>query len=244
MAGEVRIERLLPRDIASAVTERPVVYLPLGTYEWHGQHLPVGLDALTAHGVCSRAALRDGGLVCPPLYYGTGGGHALYPWTVMMDDDGAVAALLSKTMHRMKAFGIRLLILFSGHFAPSQLAMIERLADDWNRDGLSLRILALAVNMAPDLPLGPDHAAIFETTLLHALHPELVEINRLPPLKPGELPETNPFGEQRHDPSHPLYGIFGPDPRGFDTMSSAVLLNQIVDWLIGHVHVTLGDEAG
>ena len=239
MAGEVRIERLLPLDIASAVAARPVVYLPLGTYEWHGQHLPVGLDALTAHGVCGHAARRDGGLVCPPLYYGTGGGHALYPWTVMMEDDAAIAALLVKTMHRMQAFGIRLLILFSGHFAPAQLAMMARLADDWNRDGPSLRVLALAVNMAPDLPLGPDHAATFETTLLHALHPELVEIDRLPPPKPAEPPELDPFGEQRHDPAHPLYGIFGPDPRRFDPAGSAALLDQMVDWLVGRVHRTL-----
>ena len=239
MAGEVRIERLLPRAIESAVAARPVVYLPLGTYEWHGQHLPVGLDALTAYGVCRRAARRDGGLVCPPLYYGTGGGHALYPWTVMMEDDDAIAALLSKTMHRMQAFGIRLLILFSGHFAPAQLAMIARVADDWNRDGPSLRVLALAVNMAPGLPLGPDHAAIFETTLLHALHPDLVEIDRLPPLKSAEPPEPDPFGEQRHDPAHPLYGIFGPDPRRFDPAGSAALLDGMVDWLVEQVRRTL-----
>ena len=238
MAGEVRIERLLPRDAESAVAARPVVYLPLGTYEWHGQHLPVGLDALTAHGVCGHAARRDGGLVCPPLYYGTGGGHALYRWTVMMDDDAAIAGLLVKTFHRMQAFGIRLLILFSGHFAPAQLAMIARLADDWNRDGPSLRVLALAVNMVPALPLGPDRAAIFETTLLHALHPELVEIDRLPPLT-AEPPETDPFGEQRHDPEHPLYGIFGPDPRHFDPAGSAALLDAMVGWLVGQVHRAL-----
>ncbi len=239
MAAEVRIERLLPRDIASAVAVRPVVYLPLGTYEWHGQHLPVGLDALTAHGVCGQAARRDGGLVCPPLYYGTGGGHALYPWTVMMDDDAAIGALLVKTLHRMQAFGIRVLVLFSGHFAPAQLAMIERLADDWNRAAPSLRVLALAVNMVPDLPLGPDHAAIFETTLLHALHPELVAIDRLPPLAPAASPEPDPFGEQRHDPEHALYGIFGPDPRHFDPEGSATLLDGMVDWLVGRVRIAL-----
>ena len=239
MAGEVRIERLLPRDAESAVAARPVVYLPLGTYEWHGQHLPVGLDALTAHGVCGHAARRDGGLVCPPLYYGTGGGHALYRWTVMMDDDAAIAALLVKTFQRMQAFGIRLLILFSGHFAPAQLAMIARLAEDWNREEPSLRILPLAVNMVPTLPLGPDHAAIFETTLLHALHPELVELDRLPPLQPGAPPETDPFGEQRHDPEHPLHGIFGPDPRRFDPAGSTALLDGMVDWLVGQVRGAL-----
>lgn len=237
MAGEVRIELLLPRDIEAATAARPVVYLPLGTTEWHGQHLPVGLDALTAHGVCRYAARRDGGLVCPPLYYGTGGGHALYPWTVMMDDEAAIAALLTKTMDRMQTFGVRLLILFSGHFAPAQIALIESLADGWNREKSSLRVLALAVNMAPSLSLGPDHAGIFETTLLHALHPDLVQIDRLPVRTPAEPPEPDPFGEQRHDPAHPLYGVFGPDPRGFEPAHSAALLDALVDWLIEQVRL-------
>ena len=81
---DVRLELQNPSQIASALAERSVIYVPLGTYEWHGQHLPIGLDALTAHGVCCVAAQRDGGLVCPPLYYGTGGGHGDYPWTIMV----------------------------------------------------------------------------------------------------------------------------------------------------------------
>ncbi|MGA6981845.1 MAG: creatininase family protein, partial [Candidatus Sulfotelmatobacter sp.] len=76
----VQLEKMLPRDIREAIATRPVVYLPLGTIEWHGEHLPVGLDALTAHGVCLAAARADGGIVYPSLFYGTGGDHALYPW--------------------------------------------------------------------------------------------------------------------------------------------------------------------
>ena len=239
MAREVRIERLLPHAIAAAAAARSVVYLPLGTYEWHGRHLPIGLDALTAHGVCRHAAGRDGGLVCPPLYYGTGGGHSRYPWTVMMDDDAAIDAMLTTTMHRMEDFGIRGLVLFSGHFAPAQLSMIERLAYGWTRGGSAMRVLALAVNMAPALPLAPDHAAIFETTLLHALHPELVQIDRLPAKTPSEPPDDDPFGSQRHDSAHPLYGIFGPDPRGFEPARSAALLDGMVGWLIEHVRAAM-----
>ena len=90
----VRLELLTPSEIRTALAARSVVYVPLGTYEWHGEHLPIGLDALTAHGICLEAAARDGGLVCPPLYYGTGGGHSAYPWTIMVDSrsDHAAAA--------------------------------------------------------------------------------------------------------------------------------------------------------
>lgn len=240
VSAEVSLDRLGPRDIAAALAARPVVYLPLGTIEWHGEHLPVGLDALTAQGICAGAARRDGGLVCPALHYGTGGGHGLYPWTVMMEDGDAIAALLLRTMRRMRDFGVRLLVLFSGHFPPEQFALIERLAGEWNAEGGTLRVLALAVDGAPGLPLAPDHAGIFETTLLHALHPDLVRIDRLPPPGAPAEPEEDPFGAARHDPAHPLHGVFGPDPRRFDPAGSAALLDGMVDWLVSRVRAAGG----
>ena len=233
----VRIELLLPHEIEAALAARSAVYLPLGTYEWHGRHLPIGLDALTAHGICLRAASQDGGLVCPPLYYGTGGGHARYPWTVMMDTDAEIAAMLGTTLRRMQDFGIGLIVLFSGHFAPSQLAMIERVAAEWNTAGNSMRVLPLAVNGASHLPIGPDHAALFETTLLHALWPDRVRTERLPPLAtgPSRDPGGDAFGEHRHDPAHPLHGIMGPDPRLFDPETSQSLLDGMVAWVVDQV---------
>jgi creatinine amidohydrolase len=81
-----QIERLRPHQIEAALAERSLIYLPLGTIEWHCHHLPVGLDALTAQGLCLLAAEETGGLVWPVLYYGTGGGHGAFPWTVMMPE--------------------------------------------------------------------------------------------------------------------------------------------------------------
>ncbi len=37
----VRIEFLLPHEIRTAVSSMPVAYVPLGTYEWHCEHLPI-----------------------------------------------------------------------------------------------------------------------------------------------------------------------------------------------------------
>ena len=61
---EVRFEEMFPWEIAAAMAEAPLCYLPLGTLEWHGEHAAVGLDALKAHAVCVRAAERSGGLLC------------------------------------------------------------------------------------------------------------------------------------------------------------------------------------
>jgi creatinine amidohydrolase len=209
-----RFELLRPLELRQRLAERSVAYIPLGTLEWHGEHLPVGLDALTAHGVCLEAAAQEGGVVLPPLYYGTGGGHASYPFTIMMDDQPEIAALLEKTLLRLQDFGIRLAVLFSGHFADTQLDMIASLATSWNgRDG-SMKALVLAANRA-DLHLRPDHAGLFETTLLGALWPERVDLSQLASVAAAPCPddEADPYGEQRHDPSHPLYGVFGADPR-------------------------------
>jgi creatinine amidohydrolase len=231
---EVRAELMLPWQIRAAMAARPVVYIPLGTIEWHCEHLPAGLDALTAHGVCAEAARKDGGIVLPALHYGTGGGHGAYPWTIMMDSDAEISAQLGKTLSRLENFGCKLAVLFSGHFADTQLVMIDRIAADWNAAKRPLRVFATAVNRIEGLAIAPDHAGEFETTLLYALHPELVQLDRLPPLHQAPL-TTDDWAESRHDPNHPVYGVFGPDPRGFDPAQAAPLLKASVDWLVGQV---------
>ena len=176
-----QLELLRPHEIRDRLAERSVVYLPLGTIEWHCEHLPVGLDALTAHGVCLRAAALDGGVVYPPLHYGTGGGHGAYPWTVMMPGRAEIEGLLRHTLERLETLDVRLAVLFTGHFADEQVAMIKAISASWNGAGRPTEALALAINDVKGAALGPDHAGIFETTLLDALWPERVDVSRLPP---------------------------------------------------------------
>jgi creatinine amidohydrolase len=242
-APEARLEFLLPDEIGERLTKRPVVYLPLGTIEWHCRHLPVGLDALTAHGVCHRAATQDGGIVYPALYYGTGGGHERYPWTIMMDSEREIAGELEKTLARLQDFGVRLVVLFSGHFADEQLTMIDEIAERWNASGRAMKVIATAVSRVNGLPFRPDHAGIFETTLLGGLWPDRVRIDKLAPREITSAASSN--GDDRHDPQYPLWGVFGPDPRNYDRRQGPPLVSKSTDWLIGEVRRELngsGDD--
>ena len=223
----LRLELLRPEQIAAALARRSLVYLPLGTIEWHSHHLPVGLDALTAHGLCLRAAERTGGLVHPALFYGTGGGHGAYPWTVMMPDGAEIRALIERTLERLQDFGVREALILTGHFADEQQALVDGVAADWV--GPDLRVVATSVNRA-GLDIPPDHAGMFETLLLHALHPETVRLKAL---------GTGPDLPDRHDPQHPLRGIIGAEPRDVDLDRSHALLDAMVAWLA----LTVGAEA-
>ena len=215
-----QIERLRPHQIEEALAQCSLIYLPLGTVEWHCHHLPVGLDALTAHGLCLRAAAQ-GGLVWPVLYYGTGGGHGEFPWTVMMPGRRELEALLTQTLCRLGDLGVARVVLFSGHFADEQLAMIDDLAAGWNAGGQNPHVTAFAVNRADVPGFAPDHAGLFETTLLDGLTEDLIDLSRLGP-------DTG----DRFDPASPLWGIVGADPQGTPPLDKGALVAQMVAALV------------
>lgn len=232
----VQAELLLPHEVEAALAARSVAYLPLGSIEFHSAHLPIGLDGLTAHGVCVRAAARSGGIVLPPLFYGVGGGHTAYRWTIMASSGASVHDLLRRSLDRLQDFGLETAVLFTGHFSDEQLALIDDIAKEWNAAQHPMRVLALSVNRA-EAHVEPDHAGIFETSLLSAMRADRVQLQQLPPLPqvPANDPDGDVRGNHRHDPSHPLYGVFGPDPRTFDPDNAGDLLEQIIAWTIAQV---------
>lgn len=236
VVSEPRAELLTPAQIDSRLAEASIVYVPLGALEFHGPHLPIGLDGLTAHAVCVEAARDSGGIVLPTIYQGTGGEHSLYPWTIMMPSGEGVAENLRVTVDRLAALGAKTTVILSGHFAGEQRSMLSDLSQQWEQDdSRAMRLVATTLADRDAPPVGPDHAGVFETLLLAAAHPELVHIDALPELTthPSVDPGDNPFGSHRHDPSHPLWGVFGPDPREADLREATQLLASTAQWISG-----------
>ncbi|UCG36946.1 MAG: creatininase family protein, partial [Candidatus Bathyarchaeota archaeon] len=67
---EVLYERLTPSEFQDRLEKAPIAYLPLGTLEWHGLHLPLGTDSLQSQAFFIKLAQRAGGIVLPPLFLG------------------------------------------------------------------------------------------------------------------------------------------------------------------------------
>ena len=68
---EVRLSLMLPAEITREREKLPLVFLPIGLLEWHGPHLPLGVDGINAERVAVGVAQRIGGVVLPVFYIGT-----------------------------------------------------------------------------------------------------------------------------------------------------------------------------
>ena len=158
---EVKLERMRPEEVAAAKARRPAIYVPFGSIEWHSYHNAVGLDTLKAHEQLVGLAAEAGGVVYPPVYFGSGGGHTKWPSSFMVDPEPMTA---------IKA------ILLSGHY-PNRSEYMDRAIERYRESGGRMDVLALVENQAPDV--GGDHAAKFETSYMLYLHPEMVSMDRL-----------------------------------------------------------------
>ncbi len=216
---KVQYETMLPHEIVAARNEFPVAYLPVGGVEWHGRHLAVGNDTIKAHALCVRAAKKGGGLVFPPLYYGENreieimeSGHdpdGRIAEAMELDPENFRPGYMGRSNDEMNAFYQQLLVhiytqieslgfkgifVLTGHYPLIQHA--NDAAEKYMKTGKTKVFCAIGFDLAMDLGYKGDHAAKWETSLLMALRPDLVDMSRLPT-----------------DLDQPLIGVGGIDPR-------------------------------
>ena len=117
--------------------------------------------------------------------------------------------------------------------------MVHRLAREAQERHPRVRFIGLTepevTTPLPGDAYGGDHAATYETSIAFALNPEWVRLDRLTAgREPAQttLPSTPRKNASTHDPTHPLYAIYGQDPRQFaSTEIGAQLVEEIVSRL-------------
>jgi creatinine amidohydrolase/Fe(II)-dependent formamide hydrolase-like protein len=68
----MRYELMLPHQIRQAIDENWPVVLPLGVLEYHGEHLPVGMDTLAVIRTAELLEKEMDMVILPSFYYGAG----------------------------------------------------------------------------------------------------------------------------------------------------------------------------
>ncbi|MCB0064968.1 MAG: creatininase family protein [Caldilineaceae bacterium] len=234
LTSEVRLERMRPEQIAAAKARRAAVYLPFGALEWHGYHNPVGLDALKAHEQLVGLALRAGGVVYPPIYFGAGGGHTEWPHSFMVSAD-PMTQIVMELLQGFERDGYSQAILLSGHY-PNRSQYLDAGVQAYLQAGGTMRVLALIENQAPGVD--GDHAAKYETSSMLYLEPSLVNWAPLQGQPDDDIggPEEriNWMGDAYR--GHPCYGLVGIDPRAHASAavgeaSTNTLIAFLVRWL-------------
>ncbi|MEI6602629.1 MAG: creatininase family protein [Clostridia bacterium] len=204
MMNKVLYEELNPDEFRARIKSCPVAYLPLGTLEWHGEHMPLGADGIQSQGFFVKLAEQVGGIVLPKLFLGpdrragdlfgmdtwvgnaSSGGEtretrepAQLDGSAYWVSDELFKAMIEAILTQLKRAGFRLVVAH-GH-GPSTLAFMKR-TDEWEKE-FDLRLFHCFGSPWDGEGKGiqVDHGAANETSLTMALRPELVDLNKLSP---------------------------------------------------------------
>jgi len=203
MSTKVSYIELTPQEFRVRLAAAPIAYLPFGTLEWHGEHLPLGADGLQSIHLFEKLAERVGGIVLPMLFVGPDlkvekNGRELYgmdvgsqrpagleypdqqlPGSLYHVSNDLFDALLRAVLKQAARAGFKMVVAH-GH-GPSGRHFIQNF-DEWKRDfGLECFHCWEWVEEG-DVPLSyqTGHAGVNETSILMAARPDLVQLERLP----------------------------------------------------------------
>jgi creatinine amidohydrolase len=198
MSDKVLYIELNPQEFKERLSKAPIAYLPLGTLEWHGRHMPLGADGLISSGFFMELAKKIGGIVLPMLFIGTDYskriegkeyyGMDIYSYpsnekpqkltgSAYWVGDNFFKQILEVILKQLKRAGFKIVVAH-GHM-PSTMLFIKQI-NEWKAEfGLEL-FTCVQKTMSPKLGLQTDHAAANETSLMMALKPNLVNLDNLP----------------------------------------------------------------
>lgn len=219
MTKSVFYIELTPAEFAERLEAAPIAYLPMGTLEWHGAHLPLGSDGLQARGFFTRLANEVGGIVLPMLFLGPDKAETIdgceyfgmdiycsypefsptpypvqqLPGSAYWVSDDLFISLLDGILKQLARAGFRIVVAH-GH-GPSNDIFAKHIPMWKERYDMEC-YTCWGGEPEPGFGIQLDHAATNETSLMMALRPDLVHMENLP-----------------HDPNVWPLAVSGKDPR-------------------------------
>jgi creatinine amidohydrolase len=175
---------------------RDTVVLCLGAVEQHGHHLPLGTDSIFGDEIGRAVAERLDAFHAPTVRVGCSSHHLAFPGTMSISD-GTFHALVADIVHSWAGHGFRRIVLLpthGGNFRPLGEA-VERLGEVKGVRVVALSDLGMLVQatLGTGAELGVPaaegglHGGEWETSMMLALRPDLVHMERAVPGYTGEL---------------------------------------------------------
>jgi creatinine amidohydrolase len=176
-----------PEVKAELEAGRDTVVMAFGATEQHGPHMPLATDALLGDHLAREVAERLDAFLAPTVRIGCSDHHLAFPGTISLSEE-TFHRLVSDVVRSLARGGFRRVVLLpthGGNFAPLGAA-VQQLGET---PGIEVRALSdLSALMAiaqlgaaeHGVPLGEGglHAGEWETSMLAAIHPQLVHLDR------------------------------------------------------------------
>lgn len=202
---------------------RPLVLVPVGSFEQHGPHLPLGTDTTVAVAVAEGAAARlrrpaGAVLVAPPIGYAASGEHQSFPGTISIGEEVLRSVLIELVRSLATWCGGTVFVNAHGGNLRSLAGAVRRLREERHR----------AAWLTCETENADAHAGFTETSLMLHLAPHLVNTAQAVVGNTAPLAELMPAmvasGVAAVSPS----GVLG-DPTAATAGDGARLLEQMIE---------------
>lgn len=177
-----KMEELSAPEFVQAVEKSSATaILPIGVFEKHGPHMPLGTDLYTAREIALRAAEEEYTVVFPWYYFSQINEARHQPGTIAYSPE-LIWKVLQETLNELSRNGFKKIIIFNGHggnnaflnyFGMAQLSERRDYALYWFQPSYSAELIKQAEALTQHDKYD-QHAGNRETSMVKAIVPELV----------------------------------------------------------------------
>jgi creatinine amidohydrolase len=198
--GALELDKLTWPQVRSEIEAgRDTVVIALGATEQHGRHMPLATDALLGDHLAGAVADRLDAFLAPTMRVGCSEHHLGFAGTMSLGEE-TFHEVVRDLVRSLASGGFRRIVLLpthGGNFAPLAAA-VAGLDEPERGVVVALTDLGVLFQIAQlgereyGVPLreGGLHAGEWETSLLLAIHPELVRSEQAQAGFTGELQEA------------------------------------------------------
>ena len=216
-------------DFKTALEKTKRAIIPVGSLEQHGSHLPVSTDSLIAEYVARLVAEKVRAFVLPAISYGVSFEHR--PMFNVSLRNSTLSRMICDACISLAENRIRQIVILNGHHG--NIGALQYISQDLHGK-LSTNVHVYTVNYWHMMKNEFDHAGEVETSLVLAIAPQLVRMDRAKPNSKKLSKSRAAYDSITNSPgSFPRItgnGVWG-DPRKATATKGKKWLGEIVDGL-------------
>jgi creatinine amidohydrolase len=175
------IEEMTMTEFEEGLKLTRTVYIPFGSVEEHGAHLPLSTDTIQAYEVGKKAAKLRHMFVAPPVHYGNCRSTSCHPGTISISTT-TLKGLLKDIVRSLRSHGMKNFIVLTGHAGGAHRMALLDAGEELIAEFSDINIAVvteydLAFTEGKDLieTAGDAHAGEIETSRILFSHPSLVK---------------------------------------------------------------------